>query len=274
MSLLHYNFESFYLHCSTDITVILPDKPRVADPAEFYGNGEKYPVLWLLHGTYGDHTDWLRKTMIEIYAREKNLIVVMFSGMNANYSDWPDFGIGYNTWDYLTKELMPIVYNWLPASDKREDNFLAGLSMGGTGAIQYAVGFPDKFAATAVLSWAPYDFRTIEADGSPFGEHRQALITKNAGGADAYLKGVENVWDRLPEFNRLAVKPRLFFSMGDKDFLYEYYKKFRVYAQEIGLDATFEELPGYGHEWRFWDIAIQHALTFFGFSDVDLRGTF
>ena len=64
-------------------------------------------------------------------------------------------------WDYLTEELMPLVYNWFPASSKREDNFIAGLSMGGSGAIQYAVGHPDKFAAAAILSNAPVNVHKL-----------------------------------------------------------------------------------------------------------------
>ena len=77
MSIFQYSFESECLNNNTQITVILPDKPRGITPAEFYGSGRKYKVLWLLHGTFGDHTDWVRKTNIEMYATEKNLVVVM-----------------------------------------------------------------------------------------------------------------------------------------------------------------------------------------------------
>ena len=140
MSLIHYNFESQYLNNNTDVNIILPDKPRDKTPEQFYGSGKKYKVLWLLHGTFGDYTDWIRKSNIELYACERDLIVVMPSGLNADYVNWPDFALGYNTWDYLFEELMPLVHHWLPASDKREDNFIAGLSMGGNGTLQYAAG--------------------------------------------------------------------------------------------------------------------------------------
>ena len=77
MALVHLNFSSKYLSGSTDVNIILPDCARSAQPRDFYGNGKKYPVLWLLHGTFGDYSDWLRKTNVELYAEEKNLIVVM-----------------------------------------------------------------------------------------------------------------------------------------------------------------------------------------------------
>ena len=77
MALLNLNFMSCYLSGNTEITVILPDWDYRMKPEEFYSSGEKYKVLWLLHGTFGDHTDWLRKSNIELYATEKKLAVVI-----------------------------------------------------------------------------------------------------------------------------------------------------------------------------------------------------
>ena len=68
---MHLNFNSSCLSGNTDVNIILPDLPRGVDPKEFYAKGKKYPVLWLLHGTFGDYTEWVRKTNIELYAAEK-----------------------------------------------------------------------------------------------------------------------------------------------------------------------------------------------------------
>ena len=119
MSLIHLNFQSKYLSGNTDVNLILPDLPRGREPGEFYGSGERYKVLWLLHGTFGDYTDWIRKSNVELYASEKNLAVVMPSAQNTDYANWEGFGLGYRMYDYLTEELMPMVYGWLPVSDKR-----------------------------------------------------------------------------------------------------------------------------------------------------------
>lgn len=279
MALLHLNFESQYLGNNTDISVILPDKPRQLTPAQFYGNGRKYKALWLLHGTFGDHTDWIRKSNIELYACEKNLAVIMPSCANSNYINWPTFATGYLAWDYLFEELMPLIYNWFPVSDKREDNFIAGLSMGGGGAIQYAAGHPEKFSAAAILSSAPSNLHEIDlnakGDGvfSSFNQRTQNVVN-NCGGMEAYLESPVNVWDRLPELARSGKLPRLYFCCGKDDFLYDRYEKFKAYAKEIGLDATFEEAPGYTHEWRFWDLFIQKALVFFGLEEMDQGNPF
>ena len=269
MSLMTVNFESQYLNNNHEVWIILPSKPQKLTPKAFYQSGKKYKVLWLLHGTYGDQTDWVRRTNIELYAEEKNLAVVMPPALNSNYSNWNDTMLGYKMFDYLTEELMPFVYGWLPVSDKREDNFIAGLSMGGRGTIKYAVNHPDKFAAAAVLSAAPMDFDQIRP-GHPCPllnteDSRMRTTLLNAGGLEAFKASNENVWailDRLAPTGRL---PRLMFACGEQDeLLYPFYLEFKEHCKKIGLDAHWFSKPNYKHEWRFWDLSIQEAIKFFG----------
>lgn len=269
MSLLKINFESQYLANNHEVYVILPDKPRDLTPAEFYRSGKKYKVLWLLHGTYGDQTDWVRKTNIEVYATEKDLAVVMPPALNSNYSNWEDTMLGFRMFDYMTEELMPFIYGWLPVSDKREDNFIAGLSMGGRGAIKYAVNYPEKFAAAAILSAAPMDLEDLKSGNPCFlldtENSRMRNTLRNAGGIERFKASNENVWaiiDRLAPTGRL---PRLMFGCGEEDeLIYSLYLKFKAHCREIGLDAHWFSKPGYRHEWRFWDLGIQEAISFFG----------
>ncbi len=272
MSLVTMNFESQYLNSNHEISIILPNKPRNIEAKNYYESKKKYKVLWLLHGTFGDHTDWLRRTNIELYACEKDLIVVMPSALNSNYSNWDKSMLGFSMFDYFTKELMPLVYNWFPASDKREDNFIAGLSMGGRGTIKFAVNHPEKFAAAAVLSAAPVDFHNLTEEylqqDNPF-SHRMLSMVENAGGLDKFIMSTENVWDIIDMLAGSGKLPRLLFACGKDDtMIYENLKVFKKHADEIGLKAEYLTLDGYKHEWRFWDIAIQHALDFFGLEDV------
>ena len=269
MSLLQLNFQSQYLNTNHEVTVILPDKPWQTDAKEFYASGKKYKVLWLLHGTFGDHSDWLRKSNIELYATEKDLAVVMPSALNSNYSNWEDTMMGINMFDYLTEELMPLVYGWLPVSSKREDNFIAGLSMGGRGTIKYAVNHPEKFAAAAVLSAAPMDFSLL-SPGNPNSmldtqSPRLRNTIRNAGGLDAYVHSNENVWAIIDQLAPTGKLPRLMFACGEDDaMIYSSLMRFKDHCKEIGLECHWFTKPGYKHEWRFWDLAIQEALDFFG----------
>jgi putative tributyrin esterase len=282
MALVNLNFESQYLMVNHEVSVILPDKPREQTPADFYGSGKKYPVLWLLHGTFGDHSDWLRKSMIELYACENDLIVVMPSALNSNYMNWKGFGTGFFMEDYLIRELMPLIYNWFPASDKREDNFIAGLSMGGGGTMQYACAYPERFAGAAILSAGPMDYKALFAcqpgeEGDPFMTRFRGRVQTQVdelGGLDAFLDSACNPWDKLPGLIEKGTLPRLYFAIGREDFGYQNYLKFKDYADKIGLEATFEEFDGYEHEWRFWDLTIQRALKFFGFDSRDAGNPF
>lgn len=267
MALINLNFYSQYLGNNHDVTILVPDKPWNQDVKAFYGSGKKYPVLWLLHGTNGDHTDWVRYTQIETYAMERQLIVVMPSGMNANYENWPGFATGYNMYDYLTEELMPLVHGWLPASDRKEDNYIAGLSMGGRGTFKYILGHPDKFAAAAVLSQSPRNFDELKwKNGYPtnFMGDRAINMVNNAGGKEGFIASMENSWQKIIDQHEKGDFPRIFCCCGTKDGFYPQYKQFKRMCEERNIPITFEEKKGYAHEWRFWNIMIERALDFFG----------
>lgn len=287
MALVNLNFESKYLRCNIDVTIILPDKPRGADPEEFYTRGEKYKVLWLLHGTFGDHTDWYRHTNIELYACEKDCIVVMPSAINTNYSNWSGFGTGYYMNDFIIKELMPLVHNWLPASSRREDNFIGGLSMGSRGALKIGLANPDKFGGIAALSAFPHNYEEerdqlealltkdvnelIEKStcfSGPFQQEFRDLRAindiRNFGGTvDDYIRA-NNQWQLVEKLAGKPECPKLYCAIGSDDVLYPEYVNFKAHAEKIGLNATFVEEAGYKHEWRFWDKYIEKALEFFG----------
>lgn len=264
MALLTLEFESQYLGNNHTVGVILPDKPRQATPAEFYGSGKKYKVLWLLHGTFGDYSDWIRKSMIELYACERDLIVVMPSAMNSNYANWPGFGMGYQMYDYFFEELMPLVYGWLPASDKREDNFIAGLSMGGRGTCVLAFNHPEKFAGACILSAVPSDLRDMKAKGGMFWERMQKSAANFASEED-FINSYQNTWQILEQQVRQGTDlPKLLFGCGESDMLYQDFLDFREKADGIGLKADYFSIAGLKHEWRFWDQGIQKALDFFG----------
>ncbi|MFJ6651489.1 alpha/beta hydrolase [Microbacterium sp. NPDC091313] len=274
MSVLTWTFDSRFLHGSTSITVLLPDRPREESPKEFFRAPRRFKVLWLLHGTFGDHMDWLRRTNIDLYAAEKGIAVVMPSALNSNYANWPDFSVGYDMYDFVTEELMPLVHGWLPVSDRREDNFIAGLSMGGRGALKFAASRPELFAAAAILSATPVELdRTLTpqvlAEGEDWFADRLRGAVANAGGLEAYLASPENVWRALDRQAQGGGLPRLFFACGaEDDRILPDLELFADHAARIGLDAEFWVAEGFGHEWRLWDLAIQRALDFFELENV------
>ena len=91
MALIHCNFYSQELFCGTDLNVIVPspDSGEVSANADlrYFHPGAKFKVLYLLHGAFGDYSDWARLTSIERYAQEKHLVVVMPSAGNSFYQN-------------------------------------------------------------------------------------------------------------------------------------------------------------------------------------------
>ncbi len=264
MAYFTLSFESQHLRGNTKVGFIMPNCRFDMTPDEYYCSGKRYKVLWLLHGTTGDYTHWTRYSMIENYAVENDLIVVMPSTHNASYSDWPGFCNGYDAYNFILRELMPLVYNWLPASDKREDNFIAGDSMGGLGALKFALTAPDKFAAAAILSACPhhYEYELTTPKGAANQRYKNQFA--NAGGYEAFLASDDNVWRLCNELIGKADLPKLYFSEGDNDEYFDFFRHFMEHAEKVGFDVKIETVPGYRHEFRVWNRTIQRALEFFG----------
>ena len=271
MALLHVDFFSDVLGMSMNMDVLLPQQTQGQIGMEGRAAQGKYKTMYLLHGMSDDQTIWQRRTSIERYVSSLGIAVVMPTTHLGFYTD-TTYGMRY--WTFLSQELPKICREFFPQmSAEREDTLAAGLSMGGRGAVKYAANRPELFAGAAVLSAVPVDFALMKpGDPNPFLDPenpRTSLSIRNAGGLEKYIASEENVWDILDKKAPLGVLPRLFFACGQEDvLLYRQYTAFQKHCLEIGLDADWFSLPGYAHEWRFWDIAIQKALDLFGILPV------
>ena len=193
-------------------------------------------------------------------AQEKDLIVVMPSALNSFYTNWPEVMMGIRVCDYIVEELMPLVYNWFPASDRPQDNFIAGLSMGAIGTAKFAANYPQRFAAAAAFSAAPVNLH--QSPDTSISENIVTQLKKAHGGIEGAIHSVDNTWDLLVE--RKKEIPPMYFTCGTDDPHYPaLYLPFKAHALANDLPMTFEEIEGYTHEWRFWDKAIEKAFAFF-----------
>lgn len=203
---------------------------------------------------------------VETYACERGLIVVMPSAYNSYYGKWPRAFGGLEAADYFTEELMPLIYAWLPASQAREDNFIAGLSMGGQGAIKFCAGHPEKFAACAMLSAAALDYEELYRAEQQGPDHAHADYVDANGGIEKFMAGEENTRGVLRDLGasgRVGELPPIYMEAGDRDHHFQEFEAFAGFMKELGIPVRLNISEGYGHEWRFWDIGIQHALDFF-----------
>ncbi len=244
MALIELHFRSQVLELEMAMNVILPNFPL---------KGRRYPVLYLLHGLSDDHTIWQRRTSIERYVEGRDLAVVMPEVGRSFYNDMTH---GLRYWTFISQELPELACAFFPLSDKREESYLAGLSMGGYGAFKLGMNLPERFAAAASLSGA---LDMVARLGDEDLDWRQEAA--NIFGDPQGVKGSDRDLFWLVE--QLAASPwkdmPLYQWCGTEDFLYEDNLRFREHARKYRLKLTYEESSG-DHSWGHWDRQIQRVL--------------
>ncbi len=250
MALIQVSYLSKALNRTVPVTVILPvDKISFAT-MEYIRPREKYKTLYLLHGLIGSQMDWVSGTRIQRWAEERGLAVVMPSGENAFYVDeerpWSDYGT------FIGEELVDVTRRMFPLSSRREDTFIAGLSMGGFGAMRNGIRYSGTFSHVAAFSAALHVFEQEREDlmlSGIFGQRGTAAKTD---------RNPRVAWEELKKEGRPM--PRFYISCGTADGLLPYSRMFRDLLRSDGADVVYEETPGAGHEWDFWDEQIRKAL--------------
>jgi pimeloyl-ACP methyl ester carboxylesterase len=164
MAQIHCNFFSYSLRYPVDIELILPSftSCNMGDPHS-HALPDRFPVLYLLHGYGNDYQAWLRYTSIQRYAEEHRIAVVTFSCHNKAYQNAP---YGENFYDFLNQELPEFVENYFPISSKSSQRYIAGLSMGGYGALLHGLQNPARYCAIGAFSPG------IPDPGAPLDPHR------------------------------------------------------------------------------------------------------
>lgn len=256
MALLHVDFFSDVLGMCMQMDVILPQKTHgqismKGDVAE-----GKLPTLYLLHGMSDDHTMWQRKTSIERYVSEMGIAVIIPSTHLGFYTD---MAYGNRYWTFISQELPDICHSFFKnLSDKREETFVAGLSMGGYGALKLGLGASETFGAVASLSGAldAYDvcLNTIKIKDDDF--------WRNIFGNLDQVENSENDLFALASKLKASgeILPKIYMWCGTEDFIYHHSVKMRDHLKTLGFDLTYEESPG-DHQWKYWDEKIQTVLN-------------
>lgn len=261
MAIFQCTIYSEKLMQNTQVNVILP-LPNVSnmedgDNLPLPAGAQKYQTLWLLHCGTGDQNEFLRFSRIEEYAQKKLLAVVMPNVGNSYYCNLPHGG-GY--YDYYTEELPRIMRAVFPLSEKREDNFIGGASMGGFGAFAAALRNPGNYAAAFSLSggliFRDSDFgRNVEkwqlnVNRTIFGEHEEYY--------NAHIHDLETMANDFAATGR--TQPLLYAVNGKQDGITSESTPRAITAlKNAGLTITYVEEDG-GHGWDLWDPQLRKIL--------------
>ena len=248
MAFLQIQFFSAVLNVASTVNVILPEANQGIGMGASAAK-ELPQVLYLLHGYSDDHSIWMRRTSVERYAADHNLAVIMPA---VNHSFYCNEVYGEKYWDFVCDELPRTMHRFLRMSRKPEDTYVAGLSMGGYGAMRLALTYPGRYAAAASFSGA------VDLAGVFYQRRHSGAEIDRVFGDRKELSGSEYDLFTLMEKNANAPrKPWLYVSCGTKDFLFDQHKAFVPALRKNGWEVMSHEEPDTTHEWGFWDTQIK-----------------
>lgn len=255
------HYYSRVLGSNTEINVVIPtpegnEQITEKGPARRYDYAKGLPVVYLLHGAYGDNSSWVRFSNIERYAQAHNIVAVMASVQNSMYQDMAH---GPNYRAFIAEELPEFITTLFPVSKKREDTYLAGFSMGGYGTWFLGLTYPEKYAKIASMS-AAMDIAGLYQDCKA-GKVEGPFPWEDCFADPEHLDGSD--YDIFELYRRAAsagTVPEFYQGCGTKDFLYEQNVAAYRRLTEMGAKITFMETPDAMHNWDYWNVEIERIL--------------
>lgn len=226
---------------------------RIILPAGYTESVERYCVLYLLHGLYGDRTNWTELTHLREYSRHYKLIIAMPDAGNSWYVN-SSGNLKDRFEDFVVPDFIAEVDTRFRTLQRREARAIAGLSMGGYGAIKFALKNPQLFSFAASMTGAfsaPLDL----AEQMP--EFRDDLVrafgvrdSKCRAENDIFLIANSAIPQDLPYF---------YLDCGAQDSFLEINRRFAAMIQQKHISYEYHEAAG-GHEWEYWDRRIRCVL--------------
>lgn len=266
MALIRVDLFSESLMRTVTINAIIP-VDKMALPGMPVREKKPFKTLYLLHGIFGNYTDWVSGTRIQRWAQDQNLAVIMPSGDNKFYLDHEASGEMYSR--FIGQELVEKTRELFPLSHKREDTFIGGLSMGGYGALINGLKYHETFSHIAALSAGLILNTVLQSDNSaPLPTHRRSYYETIFGPIDQIIgsdKDYKALFSQLKKQH--VVLPKIYMACGTEDFLIEENRDYAAFLRENGADLTYVEGPG-AHTWDFWDTYIEKVLTWLPLEDT------
>lgn len=256
MAFIQVNMVSECLMRTVNVNVILP-----VDGIQFPGlpprENKPLKTLYLLHGIFGSQTDWINGTNIQRWAEEHSMAVVMPSGENMFYIDQEK---GHNYYgEFIGRELVELTRRMFPLSHRREDTFIAGLSMGGYGALRNGLKYSDTFGYVAGLSVANFVDGISERTDDVLMFHESRSFAEAVFGDLDKVEGSDKDIKHLADVLADKEKPEIYIACGTEDALLGGNHDLRDYLGEKGFNVTYDEGPG-NHEWDFWNTQIRKVI--------------
>lgn len=240
-------------------------------PAGYHENNRNYPILYLLHGYTDDHTAWIQFGNMQYITdhaiasgEAPDMIIVM-----------PDAGVTWYVNDYsgkvkyedaFFKDFMPYIEKTYRVRPGKQFRAIAGLSMGGYGALLYSLKHPELFSACVAMSPAIFtneELLSMSKDRKSMFESLFGPFNQNNDGLNDYWKknSVLDIVKAYPDsdFNKVA----FYIDCGDQDFLYRGNAALHVAMRDRGIPHIYLMREG-AHTWSYWRYDLKKGLHFVG----------
>lgn len=223
-----------------------------------YGSGARYPILWLLHGYGGGKDDWLRLTNLTHEVGRYPFVVVLPSAKNSWYVNAPlEKNAAYES--FITADLYDAVVRRFDVDTLRQA--IAGLSMGGYGAVMLGLRHPRRYRFVGGLSAALSVVSTMGKSDSVMWSTTGPSIIRAFGPADSDTK---REYDPLRIFRNTPADslPYMYLAIGTRDGFPSFLPTNRAFTDSLrayGARYEYHEVPG-THSWKLWGFELDPML--------------
>lgn len=226
---------------------------RIYLPHAYAETNRRYPVLYLLHGIWGHFSDWDTESNLATYAGNLDLIIVMADAGNSWYVNSATVP-RHKFEDYVAKDLIAYIDANYRTIRERSGRAIAGLSMGGYGALKFGLKYPDMFAFAGSMSGA------LNAPGDL--DTRQVLFRKNLlavfGPPGSATRKENDVYGLLKQADPAKLS-YIYIACGKEDPFVEVNRSFVAQLDAQHVAHEYHESFG-SHTWNYWDNAVREML--------------
>jgi len=233
-----------------------PMRYRILLPADYSHSARSYPVLYLLHGWHGDYKNWTTLTNLTHYAEKLPIIVVMPDANDSWYVN--SASVPQDKYEqYIIHDLIDDVdQHWrtLRSSHRRA---IAGLSMGGYGAVKFALKYPGTFNFAGSISGA---FNATQVELAESRADLAPSLASTFGPANSAVRTDNDVYQAIDRAEPTAT-PYLYIDCGNRDVSFlQPNRSFVSKLSERNLSYEYHETPG-AHTWQYWDERLPEMLS-------------
>ncbi|WP_049945428.1 alpha/beta hydrolase [Butyrivibrio sp. AC2005] len=252
MSFSEVHFLSDSLKQGVSCAVFMPEKGPFGSDAE-----PPYKTVYFLPGYSGDYSSIITMLGIRKQAELKGLAIVMPNGQNAFYIDHPERNANYSK--FIGEELIERTRDMFRLSDKREDTYIAGISMGGYGALLNGIRYHDVFSKVAAFSPAANPWTLLaDPEKGGFGAEEFAYYF---GTKEEYENGPWNIMKLYSEADKCDI-PELFIGNGDHDIAVDtQVDELRQTLDKAEVPYRFFGTEG-NHDFDTWEKMLDPAFSF------------